>query len=199
MKEERNVVYFKKPGPHNTEDTLLLAKQRAKDLSIEKVIIATRSGETALRAAEVFRDTGINLIAITLQFGYAEPDKWSIDRDIEERIRKLGMTLTTSTNILSIPGQILRRGWKPDPGHALYMTMYPTDIVADTLRMICQGAKVCVEISLMAADMGLVSVNEEIIAIAGSAKGANTAIVLKPANTNRIYDLKIREFIAKPR
>ena len=51
----------------------------------------------------------------------------------------------------------------------------------------------------MAADAGKVSTLEDVIAIGGSNKGADTALVLRPANMNRFFDLKVREIIAMPR
>jgi hypothetical protein len=51
----------------------------------------------------------------------------------------------------------------------------------------------------MAADAGLIPLDRDIIAIAGSSQGADTALLIKPANASRFFDLKIREIIAKPR
>ena len=59
--------------------------------------------------------------------------------------------------------------------------------------------KVAVEITLMAADAGLLDVSEEAIAIAGTDEGADTAIVIKPAYSRKFNELKIREILAKPR
>jgi hypothetical protein len=56
-----------------------------------------------------------------------------------------------------------------------------------------------VEISIMAADAGLIPTNKEIIAVGGSGGGADSAIVLKAAHMNNFFDLEIREIIAKPR
>ena len=72
-------------------------------------------------------------------------------------------------------------------------------IIADTLRTFGQGLKVACEISLMAADAGLVRTDEDIISIGGSARGADTALVLTPTNTRRFFDLKVREILCKPR
>ena len=71
--------------------------------------------------------------------------------------------------------------------------------MADTLRMFSQGMKVCVEIVVMAADMGLIPIEEEVISIGGTQRGADTAVVIKPAHIHEIYDLRILEVIAKPR
>ncbi|MEM2970188.1 MAG: hypothetical protein QXR63_04550 [Candidatus Bathyarchaeia archaeon] len=59
--------------------------------------------------------------------------------------------------------------------------------------------KVAVEIVLMAADAGLIPVDKEVIAIAGTGTGADTAIVVQPAYSRKFLDLKIKEIIAKPR
>jgi hypothetical protein len=61
-----------------------------------------------------------------------------------------------------------------------------------------EGTKVCVEITLMAADAGLIPVDKDIVAIAGTGRGADTALRIKPANTARFFDLKIKEILAKP-
>jgi len=58
--------------------------------------------------------------------------------------------------------------------------------------------KVAVEVALMAADAGLISVVGDVIAIAGTDRGADTAIVVRPSYTRKFLDLKIKEIIAKP-
>jgi hypothetical protein len=72
------------------------------------------------------------------------------------------------------------------------------ETIADTLRIFGQGMKVVCEISMMAADSGLVRSDEDVVAIAGSSRGADTAVVLKPVNTHNFFDLKIREILCKP-
>jgi hypothetical protein len=59
--------------------------------------------------------------------------------------------------------------------------------------------KVCMEIALMAADAGLVAVGEPCIAIGGTGRGADTAVVLTPANAQSFFDLRVMEILAKPR
>ena len=75
----------------------------------------------------------------------------------------------------------------------------PLDIVSDTLRMISHGVKVACEISIMAADAGLIDVGEEIIAIGGRGSGVDTAVILTPVNAKDLFNLKIHEIIAMPR
>ena len=73
------------------------------------------------------------------------------------------------------------------------------EIIAYTLRLFGEGMKVAVEIALMAADAGLVRTDEPAIAIAGTGKGADTAVVLKPANAQAFFDLQVLEILCKPR
>ena len=72
-------------------------------------------------------------------------------------------------------------------------------MVRETLYRFSQGMKVAVEIALMAADAGLIPVDREVIAIAGTGEGADTAIALQPAYSRKFHELKIKEIIAKPR
>ena len=72
------------------------------------------------------------------------------------------------------------------------------EIIANTLRLLGEGVKVCVEIALMAADAGLVAADRDLVAVAGTGKGADTALRIRPANTQTFFDLKIKEVIAKP-
>ena len=51
---------------------------------------------------------------------------------------------------------------------------------------------------MMAADGGLVRTNEEVIAIAGTGRGADTAVVLQPVNSHDFFDLKVKEILCKP-
>ena len=71
-------------------------------------------------------------------------------------------------------------------------------IVASVLRLFCAGVKVAVEVTLMAADAGAIPVDKDVVAIAGSWRGADTAILIRPANTTNFLDLDIHEIIAKP-
>ena len=56
---EKTIYYFSQPGKENTQKTLELAVERALLLQLEAILVATKSGETPLRLAEVaaVRDT----------------------------------------------------------------------------------------------------------------------------------------------
>ena len=78
------------------------------------------------------------------------------------------------------------------------MLIIPLNIVADTLRMFSHGVKVCVEISVMAAEHGCISPDEEVVAIAGSHHGADTAVVLQPAYAADMFRTRIRQLLCMP-
>jgi hypothetical protein len=76
--------------------------------------------------------------------------------------------------------------------------MYPVGIIAQTLRLFGQGMKVVVEIAAMAADAGAIPADKDVLVVSGSGRGADTAVVIKPANSHRLFDMVVKEIIAKP-
>jgi len=79
------------------------------------------------------------------------------------------------------------------------MGTYQVDeIIAYTLRTFGEGMKVCAEMALMAADAGLARVGEPAVAIAGTGRGADTAVLLMPANAQTFFDLRFLEVLCMP-
>ena len=54
---------FDRQGPQNTEATLKLAMEAAREEGIHKIVVASYSGETALKLAELEHE-GIRLICV---------------------------------------------------------------------------------------------------------------------------------------
>lgn len=178
-------LYFPAPGAGNTEGTLAAAVARARALGIKEMVVATETGRTAILAAEGF--PGGKVIAVSYHSGAEKPFDDPLPAPAREKLGELGAAVVTCGHALSGCEKGLGKGgWTP------------LALVADTLRMLGQGAKVCVEIALMAADAGALSGNE-IVAVGGTAEGADTALVIAPAHQNRIFDLRIREIVCKPR
>jgi len=180
------IVYFSSPGPRNTGRVLEAAVRRAKELGIKEMLVATETGATALKAAEFFPEGKV--IAVTYHSGAGRPFDDPLPKAARRRLERSGALIMTCSHALSGAERgLFRKG-----GRA------PLDLVADSLRMLGQGTKVAVEISLMAADAGVLSGND-LIAVGGSARGADTALVISPAHSNRLFDLWIKEIICKPR
>jgi hypothetical protein len=79
-----------------------------------------------------------------------------------------------------------------------WSTLYPAGIIAQTLRLLGQGMKVVVEITAMAMDAGAIPVDKDILVITGSHRGADAAVIIKPANSRNLFDMFVKEIIAKP-
>ena len=185
---KRATVYFEQPGPANTEEALELCRQRAAELGIRCIVVATTRGETAVRAARIF--AGYDLVAVTHATGFREANTQELTAANRRRLKQAGVHILTCTHALGGAGRAVRRK----------MGTYQVDeIIAYILRLFGEGMKVAVEIALMAADAGLVRTDEEIIAIAGTGQGADTAIVLQPAHTQNLFDLRVLEILCKPR
>jgi hypothetical protein len=113
-------------------------------------------------AGEKFKGTGITVIAVAHQYGHRDmPGKTLFLPDNMARVQALGVKVHCGTDLLTATVAALREKYGGGP----------FGIVADSLRMFCQGAKVAVECAVMACDAGLVSPDEEIISIAGTSKG----------------------------
>lgn len=183
-----SITYFKNPGVENTETVLRLVKQRAGDLGIKTIVIASTRGETALKAIESLN--GFKVIFVSHTAGFKDADSQEFSRETRGKVEALGAAIVTTTHAFGGLGRAVRKKWgSPETG----------DIVASTLRVFGEGMKVVCEIALMAADAGLVSTREDIISVGGTSRGADTAVVLKPVNAHRFFDLKVREIICKPR
>ncbi len=178
---------FAEVGPGNTDECLELASSRAAELGIEEVVVATKSGRTALKAMEKF--PGMKIIAVTCHAGFKEPFKVDIAPDVRSKLDSGGVRIVTAGHALSG----IERSFR-----LKYQGLYPLELVADTLRMFGQGTKVCVEIALMAADAGEIS-GKPVLCIGGSGTGADTAIILTPAHQKNFLEMKIHEIICKPR
>ena len=187
-KVEVKTVYFSEPGPENTIRTLQVAQKRADELEIDAVLVASTRGWTGVQAAQLFEDR--ELVIVSHSTGFTEPNRQQLTEENRAAIESAGGIILTCQHAFGGVNRAVRKE----------LGTYLTDeIIAYTLRMFGEGMKVCAEIALMAADAGLVTVGEPCIAVAGTGRGADTAVVLMPANAQRFFDLRMMEILAKPR
>ena len=180
-------MYFEASGKSNTEETLKLAFERGMALGLNEVVVASTSGETALKAADIFEN--FKITAVSYHCGFRKPFESVMDPHVKEDLIARGIHVISATHALS---GVERAVAKKHQG------IYPALLIADTLRLFGQGTKVAVEVSIMAADSGALSGND-VVSIGGSGKGSDTALILKPANQSDMFDIRIREVICKPR
>lgn len=180
-------TYFAKPGQDNTERVLHIAKSRAEELGIRSVVVATTRGYTGVRATEVFR--GYNLVLVSHSAGFKEPNYQELMEENRTAIEANGGRILTCQHAFGGVGRAVRKKLQ---------TYELEEIIAYTLRIFGQGMKVACEITLMAADAGLLRVGAPAIAIAGTGRGADTAVVINPANAQSFFDMRVMEILCKP-
>jgi len=189
----RKTYYFDKPGPANTQDSAKFAVERAKELGIKTIVVASSSGKTAQAFFTAMKGTGINLVVVTHVVGFVKAGEWEFDAGIAQDLRKQGVKIVTGTHALSGLERAISRS--PKLGGSSR-----TEAIAEALRRtVAVGLKVAVECVLIAADQGTVGVENEIIAVGGTATGADTVCVIQPAHTANFFDLQVREIVAMPR
>lgn len=183
------VTYFSKPGKQNTKETLKLALDRAKALKIKNLVIASTTGYTALELIK-FDLKGFNVVCVSHHAGFEKAGTVELPFKTQAYLEKHGIKVYRGTHFFSGIARAIR---------AKFGGLYTGEIVANTYRTFGEGMKVCVEIAIMALDAGLIPYGKEIISIAGTGRGADTAIVLRPAHGRYFFDTKILEIICKPR
>ena len=191
---ELKTVYFDRPGgDENTDRTLALARQRAEELGINTVVVASTVGKTSVKAVDVFK--GMKVIVVTHTAGFHEPNTQEYTEESRKIVEDKGGIILTTTHAFGGISRSLNPPGPPPPAPNYVIG----DLIAMTLRMFGQGMKVACEIATMAADTGLVRTDEEVISIGGTGRGADTALVLKPDYVHRFFDLRVKEIICKPR
>ena len=186
-----NVVYFEKAGPQNTEETLKIAKKIADMKEIKDIVIASTSGKTAVLAIEIFPTNEFNLVVVTHADGFMKGIKQELNADNKGILEKNNIKILTGIHAFSGVERAFRQDLK---------VWLPVELFAKTIRSVfCEGVKVCMEIAIMAADAGLLNMDKDIICVGGTGRGADTAVVLKPAYTSDFLKMKVREILCKPR
>jgi hypothetical protein len=181
-------VHFDQAGEENTQDALKIAAEEAERRGIRHMVVASTRGDTGLEAAKLLEGKGIELVVVSHNTGFSEEGKQEFDEAKRDQIERLGGRVYTGTMVLRNLGTAIRS----------QQSYSQQDLVANTLRMLGQGMKVCVEIVAMAADAGLIPC-EDVIAVAGTGRGADTVAVIRANSSNNFFQIKVREILAKPR
>jgi len=197
--ESKNVFYFNACGEVNTERTLGLALDRARELGVSKLIVASETGLSALKAANMLQGFNFDLIVVTSAAG-TRIEKTVIgdlkvgipDKRIWDQLEKTGAKIVRATDPLYNIGASLEHRGVPTLATLIRLC----------LKMVSSGVAVCVTAALMATDNGLLREGEEVVAVAGSWVGLDTALVIRATNSVNLLkagSLQIREIICKPR
>lgn len=179
---ESKIIYFEKFSPENTDTTFKLVKERLNTSEIKKIVLASTTGATAKHAMEYFKDTNVQLIVVPHQFDFHNKESL-FPKELVKTLRQAGHEVHFGTMLFHT--------------NKLYGTSVPSAIAA-LLYSFSQGVKVCIEISLMVADAGLLRTGEKVIVMAGTARGADTALLIQAGSTQNIRNLRVNEILCKP-
>lgn len=179
---------FAEKGPVNTAAVATLAINAARERKIAHLVVATCTGGTVRHFLPFAGE--FHLTAVTHAWGFSAPGVQEMSTDARAELATSGCRIVTATHVLSGA----ERGLSTRFGG-----LHPVEVVAHTLRMFGQGLKVCVEVAIMALDAGAIPHGQDILAIAGTSEGADTAIIIRPAHANAILDTRIVEIICMPR
>ncbi len=180
-------LYFGETGKKNTTELLKRVKKCADEKGITTIIVASTTGETGAKAVKMLK--GFKVVVVSHSFGFKESGQTEMQEEFRKQIISHGKLFTGVHAFGSIEKAIRKK----------FGTIQPMELVANVLRLFGEGTKVAIEITLMAADAGLIPMDKDVIAVGGTGKGADTALLIRPAHTPSFFDVKIREIIAKPR
>ena len=186
------ITYFERPGKHNTEALLDASLKRAKELGLKHVVVASNSGDTASKAIERFSDLPAQITVVTSHCGFSGEGLNDMSPEAEKVLVEAGAKVIRASHALSG----VERSFTRKLGGCSR-----AEAVSDVLRSLFgQGMKVCVEITLMAADNGAIPCSDqEVLVVAGTGEGADTACVVRPAHANDMFKMEVREIVAIPR
>jgi hypothetical protein len=188
MERTVTITYFEQRGKVNTKRVLELVRARAEEAGIREVVLPTTGGATGILAAAEL--AGLNPVIVTHSAGYTQPGSMETPASAVDEMRARGARVHTGTHAFGGVGRSVRKKFN---------TWQVEEIIAQTLKRFGDGLKVAVEVSLMAADAGLINPHHEVIACGGTGHGLDTAIVLRPTHAQSFFDLEILEIICKPR
>ena len=200
MKTERVDVYFDEPGPQNTEDVIETVAKRIESTGIGYVVVASHSGVTALKFAETLKNNRVKAKILCVTSGPARKRKGKDWPSISQEMRK---KLIDSDVV--IVERALNVFEEPIVEDSRWPSLTPGHIMREVFYTLGQGFKVAVEVALMSVVSGYLDSKQEVIAVGGTGKGCDTAIIMKTIFPQAFFSndpndrLQIREVIAMPR
>lgn len=186
-------LLFDVPGPDNTAPAARAAARRAVELGLGDVVVASNTGATARTVLEELRSAGVdrpNLVVVTHHVGFRSDGHDEMEPAAREELAAAGVRLLTTTHLF---GGVERAVTREFGG------LYPGGLIAHTLRLFGQGTKVAVEAAVMALDAGLIPHGRDILSLGGSGRGADTALVVRPAHARAFFDTRVVEVVCRPR
>lgn len=209
---------FERPGPTNTDEVIAIAKSAS--ARCKYVVVASITGDSAIRAAAHFADR--QLICVTCPQGMS----WEVDHmdtgpfatipELQQirtnwatqGLTRVPMEITPENKRrLDTLGARVVQGTIPLFGPTFSMRLHlqkttNLDVMAKTLELISTGTLVCLECVLMSVDAGAVPEGEDVVALAGTERGLDTAWIIRASASHNLFHpikgVRFVELLAKP-
>lgn len=202
---KREVYYFDEAWPPvHTEKVIEIVKQRLTQTNLKHVVVTSTSGSTALKFAEALGKKA-HIICVTgtetwEDYGYTYP---LIKEKVRTQLESYNVDIVNTVQEPLGSDIIFRNWWKRE---TIPMEGKQADLFWMTLLCVGgNGLRTAVEGVFMAVEDGKVPKGDDVIAVAGRATGANTAIIVKATRfkeavgTDIAKRFAIREILAMPR
>jgi uncharacterized protein len=179
MMVKAEIIYFETGGAEHTDTTLMLAQRRFERGDIKTVVVASTYGDTAMKAVKTFENSGARLIVV----GEILPEGKRPQADVCVQLELVGCEVIWGTHLGEMSQVAQNKA---------------ADLIANSFYRLGQGFKVACEIVMMATSQGYLSQGDAVIAIAGTHRGADTAIVASAASFTEFEKFSVREILCKP-
>ena len=193
---KRQVYYFDEPGEGNSQLVIEAVSQRLEAGGVNKVIVASTSGETAAQFARSLKGKAELICVSEAPYRREWGEEWPcLKREFRQELERFGAVIIDRAPYVFHSSVSEAARWS---------AAFSERLVRETLYCFGQGMKVAVEVALLAVSCGYVTPYEDVIGVGGSGKGADTAIVLRATYPACLFDkdptkrLEIKEIIAMP-
>jgi hypothetical protein len=195
---KKSCVYFEKPGKNNTDGVVEVVLDRLAEGDIKTVVIASTTGYTAFKFSKALQGwEDIKLIsvaesALIREWGTEYP---SLKAEDKRKLEQQGVVVADKVAYLFHSSVLDYSNWKCPT---------PEEIVKQMLYAFGQGLKVAIEVVLIAVACGFLDPFQDVIAVGGTSRGADTAIVVNATYPNHLFSrdsakrLKVSEILCKP-
>jgi len=201
----RPCVYLEKAGRDNTDKVVKIVLERLSEGDIKTVVVASTTGYTACKFSDalpgqsgVTEPDSVRLVSVAetpllREWGHEYP---CLDSETKEKLERRGVIVADKVPYLLHSSVLDYSRWKAPSAE---------EILRETLYAFGQGLKVAVEVALIAVASGFIEPFQDVIAVGGTSRGADTAIVVRATFPNHVFSqddakrLKIREILCKPR
>jgi len=173
-----------------------------KEGDVKHVVVASISGRTALRFAEELRGVGVSVVCVSGYAGWVTQHGVEypfVRGEVRKKLERLKVAIVDRTPS-AFSGDTI------DYGLARYGCIPPSWVASETLQAVGgYGLKTAVEVLLMATDCSVIPPLTDVIAVAGTDKGADTAIVARSTFSTWVFSsdsakrFQVLEILAMPR